>query len=58
MRILPFYRGHLSDEGEFSGGNIKAHAQFHTDRIVREVAIPALLEMEQDYPLGFYTPKQ
>ncbi len=58
VRILPLYKDHLSDEGEFSEGSIREHAQLHTERIVREVAIPALLEMEQDYPLGFYAPQQ
>lgn len=59
VKILPIYTGHLLGEGEgFSGGNIREHTQFHTDRIMRDIAIPALLEMEQNYPLGFYTPKQ
>lgn len=56
VKILPLYSNHLSDEGEFSGGSIREHAQFHTERMVRGVAIPALLEMEQGYPLGFYAP--
>lgn len=55
IRFTQPYTDHIIPEGDtLKSSEVRERAQIHTDRIMKEIAIPIIRELDPNYPLGPY----